>query len=304
MYFINMHNTLHPDVVGHIQEYKIDNDTIKIVGWCFHKTNGLLPVTLVLDHDVNLFDKRDEVFQLQQRKDVCESYNNYDVENCGFVINIKEIEVIEKFKLVMEIDGVWETIFDFLFYDTNEKYIPSFLVVDNFYKYPDRVREFSLKQKFQAHPDYHKGKRTDQVYRFPNLKLRFENILGHKIKNWKEHGVNCCFQSCIAGDQLVYHVDDQQYAGIIFLTPDAPPECGTTFYRSKVTKNMKINNDSHVVFSTGLLDETQFDVVDVVGNKYNRLVLFDARMIHAASDYFGNSIDNGRLFQMFFFDLD
>jgi hypothetical protein len=67
---------------------------------------------------------------------------------------------------------------------------------------------------------------------------------------------------------------------------------------------MKLNNDFHVIFKTGFLDGTQFDVVDVVGNKYNRLVLFDAQLIHAASEYFGNSIENGRLFQMFFFDLE
>jgi hypothetical protein len=142
------------------------------------------------------------------------------------------------------------------------------------------------------------------VFRFPNLKERFENILGSKIKNWTQYGVNCCFQSCIAGEQLVYHYDVQQYAGIIFLTPDAPPETGTTFYRSKYTKNMKLNDDYNEIFRTGVLDATQFDVVDVVGNKYNRLVLFDAQMIHAASAYFGNNLHNGRLFQLFFFDLE
>jgi hypothetical protein len=298
-----MHETLVNDVVGHIQEYKMENDKIRIIGWCFHKTHGLLPTRLVLDHDVNIFENKDEIFQLQCRKDVSESYNNHNIEDCGFIITVKDSEKIDNFKLEMIIDGQWRMIFNFLFYDTNEKYVPSFIVVDDFYKYPDNVREFALQQNFHAHPDYHKGKRTDMVFRFPNLKSRFESILGCKIKNWREHGVNCCFQSCIAGDQLVYHVDTQQYAGIIYLTPDAPPECGTTFYRSKTTKNMKINNDGNIVFRTGLLDETQFDVVDVVGNKYNRLVLFDAQTIHAASDYFGNSIDSGRLFQMFFFDL-
>jgi hypothetical protein len=210
---------------------------------------------------------------------------------------------MDSFKLDMLIENKWMTVFDFLFFETNKKYIPSFIVVDDFYKHPDKVRVFALLQNFQAHPDYHKGKRTDAVYRFPNLQLRFEEILGCKIKNWREHGVNCCFQSCLAGDQLVYHIDTQQYAGILYLTPDSPPEAGTTFYRSKTTKKMKLNNDFHDVFKTGLLDKTQFDVVDVVGNKYNRLVLFDAQMIHAASEYFGNSIENGRLFQMFFFDL-
>jgi Family of unknown function (DUF6445) len=293
-----MHETLINDVAGYLQEYKIRDDRINIVGWCFHKSEGVLPIRL--NHD----GRTDELIITETRRDVCDAFNNYEIENCGWIINIPQPELLDVFRLEMKIDNEWQTVFDFLFYDTSETYIPSFIVIDNFYKYPDKVREFALKQKFQEHPQYHKGKRTDTIYRFPNVKARFENILGYKITNWREHGVNCCFQSCIAGDQLVYHFDTQQYAGLLFLTPDAPPECGTTFYRSKVTKNMKLNDDFNIVFKTGLLDETQFDVVDVVGNRYNRLVLFDAQMIHAASAYFGNTITNGRLFQMFFFDLE
>ena len=52
---------------------------------------------------------------------------------------------------------------------SKKKFIPSFVVVDNFYENPDDVRTFALKQEFSFHPDYHKGKRTDVVYRFNGL---------------------------------------------------------------------------------------------------------------------------------------
>ena len=97
----------------------------------------------------------------------------------------------------------------------------------------------------------------------------------------------------------------QQYAGVLFLTPDAPPECGTTLHRSKHTKKMKVSDgESSIVFNKGYLDKTEFECVDTIGNVYNRLVLFDSKIIHSASKYFGNSIENCRLFQLFFFDLD
>jgi hypothetical protein len=69
---------------------------------------------------------------------------------------------------------------------------------------------------------------------------------------------------------------------------------------------MTVNNNSEadIVFKNGFLDPSQFDVVDIVGNVYNRLVLFNAKFIHSASSYFGNSIENGRLFQLFFFDIE
>lgn len=50
------------------------------------------------------------------------------------------------------------------------------------------------------------------------------------------------------------------------------------------------------------LDGTSFEPVDVVGNVYNRLVIFDASCIHSASQYFGTVKENARLWQMFFFD--
>ena len=99
--------------------------------------------------------------------------------------------------------------------------------------------------------------------------------------------------------------DTQEYAGIIFLTPDAPPQCGTSFYRSKHTKKQKVPaQDVSIAFRNGYLDSTEFDVVDVVGNVFNRLVLFDSQMVHAASTYFGTDKFNGRLFQLFFFDIE
>jgi hypothetical protein len=103
-------------------------------------------------------------------------------------------------------------------------------------------------------------------------------------------------------DQLVYHYDGQEYAGVLFLTPDAPPQTGTSFHRSKITKKMTVQEKSaedDLVFQNGFYDSTQFDLVDVVGNVYNRLVLFNAKMIHSASCYFGTNKENGRLFQLF-----
>jgi len=41
-----------------------------------------------------------------------------------------------------------------------------------------------------------------------------------------------------------------------------------------------------------------------VGNIYNRLVLFKSHNVHAVSEYFGETIDDSRLFQLFFFDVE
>ena len=60
--------------------------------------------------------------------------------------------------------------------------------------------------------------------------------------------------------------------------------------------------DSDKAFAGGFYDSTKFELIDTVGNVFNRCVIFDARQIHAASEYFGQTINDSRLFQIFFFD--
>lgn len=182
--------------------------------------------------------------------------------------------------------------------------LPSFVVVDDVYADPHAVRAFALQQEFHAHPAYHRGERTETTFLFPGLKELFERALAQRIceKDWHTMGTNGCFQWCRAGDQIVYHADAQQWAGVIFLTPDAPPECGTSLYQSRGPSRAR--RPAPGVFDGGFLDATKFERVDAVGNVFNRLVLFDAQLIHAASQYFGTDAASGRLFQMFFFNLE
>lgn len=305
-----MHKTSNDSVKGMVDVFKYYGNTYAR-GWCFHVDNKLF------DLRIKYFLKDVHVENIKSltylpRKDVSNHYNTPEVTNCGweFEINNEDNKLTELY-LEIFFDDEWREVFKFNvpyftgnFYETNKK-TPSFIVMDNFYKNPDEVRNFALSKEFMYHPDYHKGKRTDQVFKFPGLKEKMEDILGCKIINWDSYGVNACFQYCIGGDQLVYHYDKQEYAAIIFLTPNAPPQTGTTFYRSKNTKSRIFAEiEFNDVFKHGFLDPTEFEVVDVVGNVYNRIVLFNAQMFHAASNYFGNTLENGRLFQIFFFDLE
>jgi hypothetical protein len=136
----------------------------------------------------------------------------------------------------------------------------------------------------------------------------FESLLGRKITRWTEFEYNGIFQYCTPEDPLVYHSDVQSYAAAVYLTPDAPPQCGTTFYRSKkypdVRKVSVEDANYNDVYDNYYYDKTKFEVVDVVGNVYNRLAMWDARLIHSASEYFGKDKHDSRLFHLFFFDIE
>jgi len=187
----------------------------------------------------------------------------------------------------------------------------SLVVVDNFYKDPDGIRNYTINGFNFESSQWHKGQRSHEKLIVEGTKEKFEELLGKKITNWN-YNYNGVFQFCVAQDSLVYHCDTQQYAGMVFLTPDAPPESGTSFFRSRLTGKTRFekweNNGTKeydITFQNGnYYDKTKLELIDKVGNVYNRLVIFDARTIHAANEYFGDNKFNSRYFHMFFFDCD
>jgi len=294
-----MHDTLYPGVLGYTESGKQDT-TVK--GWCFHISGNTFRLEVLFDSG------RMVVPTMSDRPDVTAFYKDrlpgISVKGCGWTF---EREPNEGYELRMNVYSTWQTIFKeetLVLNTTLQSGMPSFLVVDNFYADPNSVRNFALQQPLTAHPKNHKGIRSDNVYRFPGLKERFEQLLGKKIAAWENYGTNGCFQINIAGDQAVYHNDGQTYAGVLFLTPGAPGAAGTKFFRSLSGVRKPDASTHDEVFRGGFYDSTRFEKLDVVGNVYNRLVLFDAKLIHAADTYFGQTNADGRLIQLFFFDLE
>lgn len=175
-------------------------------------------------------------------------------------------------------------------------------VVDNFYANPYAVREFALQQEFSEDLNYYKGSRSIEQYFVPGTKEAFERIMGITIREWETHGMCGRFQYCTSQDDLVYHYDGQTWAAMIYLTPNAPYCSGTSLYAGKNGARRETDPNCDECFSGGFYDGTKFDLVDSIGNIFNRLFIFDAKNIHAASQYFGQTKEDSRLFHIFFFD--
>jgi hypothetical protein len=187
----------------------------------------------------------------------------------------------------------------------NSQPSPTLWVIDNFYQDPMAVREFALTQDFHF-SDYHRGRRTEDQFEIPGTKEAFESIMGMKVSHWMEtHGMCGRFQHCTCEDALVYHADAQTWAATVYLTPDAPYECGTSLLAHKKTGIRHVNTEgSDVIWANKHLDPTPWDHIDVVANVFNRLVIWDAKCPHTASKYFGYDKYDSRLFHMFFFDTE
>jgi len=180
---------------------------------------------------------------------------------------------------------------------------PGIVVVEKFLNNPLEHREFALGLEYEKEGSY--GVRSKQAYAYPEYREAFQSILQRQIVTW-EGGVNGCYQWCDRHQDIVYHADAQQYAGIIFLTPGAPLNSGTSFWRSRNSgeRVARGNSQPHTFGPRGehLKDGSQWELVDRVGNVFNRLVLFYGKYIHSASHYFGDDIHDSRLFQVFFFN--
>ncbi len=227
---------------------------------------------------------------------------------CQFMVYVDYEEAYKNGTPVIEVQELDQIKTNF---SINQSINSTCWVVDNFYENPDEVRKFALKQDY-VEGGFGRGfigRRTYEQFLFPGLKERFEQIMGRRITAWEEHGMNGRFQIAWSGEPLVYHCDSQRWGGMLYLTPEAPYQCGTTLYAHKKTRARSYHDEGwnaswENVPGDAHLDRTPFEPVDVMGNVYNRLVIFDASCIHSASEYFGTVKENARLWQMFFFDTD
>jgi hypothetical protein len=186
------------------------------------------------------------------------------------------------------------------------------LVIDDFYAEPEKVREFALNQEFKVRGNY-PGQRTVSFLN-DSLRKTLQDILYPYAGNIRDWGgeYTGSFQYTVAADRSWIHSDSTtDWAALVYLTPDAPLTAGTGIFKHKSTglMNWDYRNKSQEYLKTAppgddFQDMTKWDMVDRFGNIFNRLVMYRADNYHMSLDYFGNNKENGRLFQVFFFNTE
>ena len=186
------------------------------------------------------------------------------------------------------------------------------LIIDDFYSNPEEVREFALEQEFKVRGNY-PGMRTEP-FANEDIKETIESIIAPfagKITRWHTEYTGC-FQYTTAYDRSWIHADSwNDWAGVLYLTPNAPASAGTGIFRHKntglVSWDLKVRTKEETENCEAIheaQDYTKWELVDVIGNKYNRCVFYKGDMFHASLDYFGHDNESGRLFQTFFFSTE
>ena len=185
------------------------------------------------------------------------------------------------------------------------------IICDNFYSNVDEVRAFALQQDFNVDGNY-PGHRTKSFLNKSITDYIGEIIGGELDLDSLGDDTYCgAYQYTTAADRTWIHADGwNEWAGVVYLTPDAPVTGGTGIFRHKPTGAYSMPRLQDGTRNETLLDlinadgrdYTKWDLVDVVGNKYNRAVFYKGDLFHASLDYFGRALYDGRLFQTFFFN--
>lgn len=184
---------------------------------------------------------------------------------------------------------------------------PALIVVDDFYRDPAAVRRLALEQEYAADLRFYKGLRSTKRWLMPYVKEEFERLLQRQIIDWMGQPANGVFQKTEASDPLVWHSDSQSYAAAIYLNPDHPFDAGTSFWAHfelgcrRPSPDPEIN--AELYSEHNLTHPDNWQLVDRIGNVYNRLVIWDAQLIHSASSYDVFTGGDSRLVQLFFFNV-
>jgi|TARA_R110000803_G_scaffold90401_2_gene157709 hypothetical protein len=186
------------------------------------------------------------------------------------------------------------------------------LIIDDFYDNPNEVRDFALNQDFNVDGNY-PGHRTIS-FLDDGIKSTMQSLLNPfagKITGWGGD-YSGSFQYTTSEDRSWIHSDSTTgWAAVLYLTPDAPISSGTGLFKHKQTGLCGWDDNIHTEEETSLSphmneanDYTKWELVDRLGNKFNRLVMYRSDNYHVSLDYFGKDRYDGRLFQVFFFTTE
>ncbi len=196
------------------------------------------------------------------------------------------------------------------------------VIVENFYENPNAIRKFALAQKFTyckqvPNIEYvYPGGRTQDLSildkaLFDKICTKLVSVFHNAEHDHMRWLITTSFQSVAEEfNQGVIHTDNNTvFAGVLYLTPDAPLNGGTSLFKKNKTfdeakyQQALVKND--VRFKTGEIAmdtsyHSMFDEIVQVNNVYNTLIIYEGRHFHAANQFFGKTLQDSRLAQVFF----
>ena len=210
-------------------------------------------------------------------------------------------------------------------------------IVDNFFHNPDKIRKFALKQKYSKSKDGSwPGERTDFIHKIDPqfndaiiLKVLSSFVSLGKEISWKDSQISFQKITPFSDNPLDIknsgwvHIDSEwAFAGLIYLTPGADLQSGTSIFQPKKEKEKIVKNkfidgeygdDIHKIkkqfylnklkdikkYEKELLNNNNlFEETIKIDNVYNRMISYSGASYHKANNFYAG--ENERLTLVFF----
>lgn len=196
------------------------------------------------------------------------------------------------------------------------------IIVDDFYAKPDAVRNRALTSHYaDIMPTDFPGYGSKLTIESASLRDRFSELIGAQLNvdsaRFTWGGFRFITED--SGKCSKVHADTAvDWAGMVYLTPDAPMSAGTAFFRHRETGFETPPTDRQAralgfadasefddkVIRRDKADMSKWDLTTRIGPTYNRLILFCGGLFyHAPMGGCGTSPETARLTHIFFFNV-
>jgi hypothetical protein len=196
--------------------------------------------------------------------------------------------------------------------------VPWLLVIDDFLKNADAVREEALGLTYSV-PGRFPGLNSVEKIRVGGLEQVISALVHQPVHApWgPDYSHMSCRLSLASDDKPArIHIDESDWTGVLYLS--RPEDCrgGTEFYRHIPTGTDRVPMDLQSLNQVGFasykemeqqileqdaFDRSKWELTVSVPARFNRLVLVQPHYWHTAGPGFGDSVENGRLVYLMFF---
>ncbi|ALN60941.1 hypothetical protein GLA29479_53 [Lysobacter antibioticus] len=195
----------------------------------------------------------------------------------------------------------------------------SLIVVDDFFEHADGLRDAALRLTYPDQQGAFPGRNSQERIELDGLAQYVSSIVGERLKVISPLGSHAKFRITLGSDQGrgKVHVDPGYWSGVLYLS--RPEDCrgGTDFFRHRRTNTDRrpMNERELAELGYASIDEAHQDIIErdglddscwettmTVPMRFNRLILLRPWLWHTAGAGFGDSLQNGRLVYLMFFE--
>ena len=198
--------------------------------------------------------------------------------------------------------------------------IPSLIVLDDFLKNPEAVREQALKLNYTVQGRF-PGLNSAEKIELPYLNEIVSAVIRQPVYTpWAKDFSHGSCRLALASDDKPgrIHIDPSQLSGILYLSRPEDCQGGTEFYRHIRTGTDRLPMDEetlkavgyssyeelqHEILDKDALDRSKWELTMTVPMRFNRLILLQPHYWHTSGPGFGDSVENGRLIYVMFFKV-